>query len=503
MPWPPTPVWPFYALLIALILSPVPDLVGHWRRPSKLPQVFLVLTSACALTLALALLIAPQSPGQAVCWPFVVSYGQPGIGTCLLVDRASLFLALTALLIALAASIYALGQHSLPHGYCVAFSALTAGMVGVLCSGDLLTFYVFWEMMCLAAYALVALGDIRERALEAAWKYFIMGSIGAVVMLFGMALLYGLAGTLNMPLLARRLAGTSGPWLNVALTLFLAGAGVEAALVPFHTWLPDAYSEAPTPVSATLAGITTEIGFYGLLRAALTMFHGCSPFWQPLLAAICVANMFIGNLSALVQTDIKRLLAYSSIGVIGYLAAALVVSSETALTALLFIVLSHGISKALAFLSAGTLTSATGSRDIGVLGSARPIVPAATAILVLSLVCRAGLPGTSGFVEKVILLPALFSSAYWWLGLVVVVNVIIAAAAYFRVVWALLREAPALKGPGVGRRRVSWAELTSMLILSALVVVLGVWPDVAVRAASLGARDLADLDRYARALGGG
>ena len=499
MSWSLRPDLSVYLLIASLIVSPLPDLIGHWRKPNRLPQAFLVIVSLLGLLFSSAPFVLDLDSS----WPFVVFYGQPGLGTCLLVDRASLFLASAALLIALSASIFVLSQPSLPHGYCVAFTALMAGMIGVLSAGDLLTFYVFWEIMCLAAYALVAMGERREEALEAAWKYFIMGSAGAIVMLFGISILYGLAGTLNMIFLARRLLGARDPWLLMALVLFIGGAGVEAAFVPLHTWLPDAYSEAPTPVSATIAGITTEIGFFGLLKVVFVVFRSCSRTWQAILAAVCVANMFLGNLCALVQMDVKRFLAYPSISIIGYATAALVVSvdpglSEGALAAVLFLILSHGISKALAFLGAGPLASAVGSRDLRKLGAAKTSFPVTTVLFVLALLCRAGLPGTCGFVEKLALLPPLFSSpAYWWLGIIMVINVIIAAAAYFRGVLNVVRT----QGRPNGRRSERKAELAAMLILSALIVFLGIWPYPALRAAELGAKDLSSLGRYIEALG--
>ena len=215
------PEWLLYFIVISLIISPLLDLAGYTRRAGRLPQLFLMAVSASGLLMALILLLGP-SPSSS--WPLLVPYGQLGIGTCFLLDRAMLFLASTAFLITLSASIFVLGMPSLPHGYCVAFTGLMAGMIGVLSAGDLLTLYIFWEIMCLSAYALVSMGEEVERALEAAWKYFIMGSAGAIIMLFGISILYGLAGTLNMLLLAGRLRDAGGIWLLVALAFFLGGA---------------------------------------------------------------------------------------------------------------------------------------------------------------------------------------------------------------------------------------------------------------------------------------
>jgi len=494
------PDWPLYALLTSLLLSPIIDLLGHRRGLKRLANGYLVLSFGLGLALLLALFTSPLIWEEAR-WPFVVSYGLPGVGTCFIVDRASLFLSSTAFLIAFSSALYSLGRGPFQPGFCVAFSALVLGMVGVLCSGDLLTFYVFWEIMCLAAYALVFMGE-RSEALEAAWKYFVMGSVGAIVMLFAIAILYGLAGTLNMPLLAQRLSDLRGPWPNIALVLFISGAGVEAALVPLHTWLPDAYSEAPTSISSVLAGITTEIGFYGILRTVLTVFQSSSALWRLILATLCVANMFVGNFCALVQSDVKRFLAYPSVAVIGYALAALVVSSEGALSAILFLIFSHAISKGLAFLCAGLLSSAVGSRDTSSLGAAISRLPIASAAFLLSLVCKAGLPGTSGFVEKLILIYALLASPlWWWLAFFLVLNVIIGAGAYFRIIWTMLKRSG--KPSEDVRARESWTDVLPVAILSALILAFGIWPTPLLDMARLGAQDLADLQRYARAIRGG
>ena len=494
------PDWPLYALLTSLLISPALDLLGHAKGLKYLPNVYLVFSSGLGLALTTAIFTSHVFWDEAS-WPFVVSYGPLGVGTCFLVDRASLFLISTALLLIFISAIHSLGRGPFQPGFCVALSALALGMVGVLCSGDLLTFYVFWEIMCLAAYALVFMGERRE-ALEAAWKYFIMGSVGAIVMLFAIALLYGMAGTLNMPLLAQRLSSTKSPWLNIALVLFISGAGVEAALFPLHTWLPDAYSEAPTPVSSVLAGITTEIGFYGLLRTSITVFQGSSTLWRSILAVICLANMFLGNLCALVQTDVKRFLAYSSLAVIGYALAALVVSSQDALSAVLFLILSHALSKGLAFLCAGSLSSAAGSRDVSSIGAMKARLPSILAAFFLSLVCRAGLPGTSGFIEKLVLISALFAApSWWWLALFLVLNTVIAAGACFRIMWIILKRSRGLNESAEVEK--NWPEILSTIVLSFFVIALGIWPTPALELAKLGAHDLVDIRGYARAVGGG
>jgi len=399
-------------------------------------------------------------------------------------------MALTALALSALASIYALGHGPISPGYCVAFTALMTGMVGVSFSGDLLTLYVFWEVMCLAAYALVAMGEFRDEALEAAWKYFIMASAGAIIMLFGASLAYGLAGTLNMPLLAERLGGAGGSWLHVALLFFLVGMGVEAALFPLHTWLPDAHSAAPTPISTMLSGIVIEVGFYALAKVVLVLFGQSALLWQTALALLCVANMLVGSLSALVQRDVKRLLAYSSVANMGYLMAALASYGVRTLSAAFFFVLSHALSKGLAFLCAGHMATYAGSRDLRALRALRSDMPLTTALFFLSLLSLAGLPGTCGFVAKLVLISALFSTASWWLGALALLNAVLMAAAYIRAIWSMLGPVGPRSGGRVGEGRLS---LMAMFLMAILIVLLGLWPSPALRLAYLGAKDLLNV----------
>jgi len=471
-----------YLLVAFLIASPFIDLASHRRGLWRLSHAF---TLACSL--ACLTLMAYSYGASSETWPRAITYGEFGVGTCLLLDRAGFFMALTALLLSALTSIYALGEGPISPGYCVAFTALMAGMVGVSLSGDLLTLYVFWEIMCLAAYALVAMGEFKDEALEAAWKYFIMASAGAILMLFGASLAYGLAGTLNMPLLARRLEGASCRWLYVALLFFLAGMGVEAAFFPLHTWLPDAHSAAPTPISTMLSGIVIEIGFYALAKVMLILFYQSAFLWQAILASLCVTNMLVGSLSALVQRDVKRLLAYSSVANMGYLMAALSSYGVKALSAALFFVLSHALSKGLAFLCAGHMATRAGSRDLGALRDVRVGMPLTTALFFLSLLSLAGLPGTCGFVAKLVLISALFLTASWWLGVLALLNAILMAAAYIRVVWSMLGSPAKAMPRSVGEGRLS---LTAMFLMALLIVILGFWPGPALRLAYLGAMDL-------------
>ena len=494
----PSPWWLIYLPVLLLVLAPLFDIAGHRKGLPELPHAFTLAVSLACAAIFYTVAFSLRGASPVLC---LLAYGQPGLGTCFIVERAGLFMASTALLLAITASLFSLSRGPAFPGYGVAFTALVVGMLGVALAGDLLTLYVFWEMMCLSAYALVAMGDVRERALEAAWKYFIMASAGAIIMLIGAAIAYGLAGTLNLLLLAGLSArGAPRAWLYTALVLFILGMGVEAAIFPLHTWLPDAYSEAPTPVSATIAGITTEMGLYGLLKILVVIFRAVASVWQQVLAILCVANMFLGNLCALVQDDIKRLLAYSSIGVIGYALAALVALSPSALAAVLFLIFSHAISKSLAFLSAGPLASGADSRELTALGRSWSKAPAAWLALLLALTCRAGLPATSGFVEKLLLLSAIFSSPFWWLGLVMVVNVVIAAAAYFRPVFIMLRSG--LKALGRGEltakapqegERTGLGELLAFLILGLLVLAVGIWPSPVAELAAEGAEDLLSL----------
>ena len=294
------------------------------------------------------------------------------IGVTFYIDGLSLFFSLTFILLGIFAAIYSLSYMKRYKGMGYYFSLLllmVLGMVGVTFTGDFFNLFVFWELMSIVSYVLVAYTK-ETTALEASFKYLVMASFGSLCMLLGMAFIYALTGSLNFVYVSNQLAKISSSELitplYLALILTLIGFGVKAAIFPFWTWLPDAHPAAPTPISAMLSGVVITTGIYGIIRIFFLFFSAIRVEWGILLAILSAITMTIGNVLALLQADIKRILAYSSIAHMGYILAGIsasaLTSSPIGITGAILHVFNHALLKGLAFLCAGALIYRAGTR---------------------------------------------------------------------------------------------------------------------------------------------
>ena len=401
-------------------------------------------------------------------------------------DGLGVFLGLVATGLGLAVAIYSYAlmraERERPT-YAALLLLLVAGIAGIGLAGDLFNLYVFFELMAISSYALVAFHREREEAIEAGMKYIIMSGTGSAVALLGIGLVYLGAGTLDLAALAT--AGIPRPLALLAAGLLVAGFGVKAAIVPMHTWLPDAHAAAPSGISAMLSGIVIQSGLLAMVRS-LAIF-GVGPSSQftygLLLAFLAVLTMTVGNLIAMHQRDIKRLLAYSSIAQMGYILLGLGVGLEygisIALIGGLFHILNHALMKGGAFLAAGVLQHEFGTRDLVELRGAGRRVPAAGLTFGLFALGLAGVPPTAGFLSKLFIATGA-AQAGGAIGVFFVValiaNSVLSLAYYVPALTGLLaRDGPA------PARRVSWMLTGPIVILAFLVLLFGLWPDYAVR----------------------
>ncbi len=258
-----------------------------------------------------------------------------------------LFSALIAL-VGLLVAIYALAyiKKGPKEKYHMLYLLLLAGATGVVLTGDIFNLFVFFEIFCISSYGLVAYFGNRA-SIESSIKYLILGSLGSSLLLLGIGLLYGQFGSLNMADIANQIHSASSPSIFVPMVLMITGLGVEAAIFPLNAWLPDAYSSAPSSISAVLAGIDMEVGLYAVARVVFTIF-GSSNILLFLLF-LGILTLLIGELCAFSQSNIKRMLAYSSIGQVGLVLFALSIATSYAITGGLFQVISHTLGKALLF----------------------------------------------------------------------------------------------------------------------------------------------------------
>ena len=365
-----------------------------------------------------------------------------------------------------------ISKNNLSLFYCL-FLLTYTGLLGITVTGDIFNMFVFLEISSLSSYALIALGRDR-RALTAAYQYLIMGTIGATFFLIGVGLLYAMTGTLNIMDLAARLPPVlDSRTVHTALAFIVAGVGLKLALFPVHLWLPNAYTYAPSAVSAFIAATATKVAVYVLLRALYTVFGADYSFdrmpLQPILIGLSLVGIFVTSLMAWTQADAKRLLAYSSVAQIGYMVVGLSFATVAGLTAAVTHLFNHALMKGALFLALGAVACRIGStriRDMAGLGQAMPWTMSAFAIGGLSLI---GVPLTAGFISKWYLIVAALELGWWWLALAVLATSLIAVMYVWKVIEAAwFRELPE------ARRDLREAPL-SLLVPLWVLVAANVW----------------------------
>ncbi|MCK5148412.1 NADH/ubiquinone/plastoquinone (complex I) [bacterium] len=309
---------------------------------------------------------------------------------------------------------------------------LGLGMNGVALAGDLFTMYVFLEISAISSYILVAFGRGAEE-LEASFKYQVLGGSASMLILFAIALVYRLTGTLNIADASRVLSGQSAE-MTMLFTgaLFLTGFGLKAAIMPFHSWLPDAHPAAPAPVSAILSGVVIKVlGIYPLCRL-FYHFIGFEGVWTGIWLVLGAISLMVANILALAQWDIKRLLAYCSISQIGYIVIAMGLGTELGIIAGLFHMANHTIFKSLLFFNAGAIEHATGFRDLRKLGGLRTKMPVTYATSLIASFSIAGLPPFSGFWSKLLIIIACMKAGHPFLAIWAALGSMLTLAAFLK-----------------------------------------------------------------------
>jgi proton-translocating NADH-quinone oxidoreductase chain N len=410
------------------------------------------------------------------------------------VDALSIFMTSIFLGLGFAATIYSMtyieNSNRTPFYYTLILT-LICGMTGIVFSGDLLTLFVFWELMSISSYALVAFFKEQSVSVEAGGKFLIMSAAGSATALFGISLLYGLTGTLNFAALASALNGNLNAWVSIAALFVFLGFGVKAAVFPLHTWLPDAYTAAPTPISAILAGIVIGPGVFALAKVFFTAFVSFQASWGPIIAVISVITMLVGNITALMQTDIKRMLAYSSIGQVGYMLIGLAVGTQMGLTGTFLQFFNHAIMKGAAFLCAGAIIYRLGTRELSEMQGAGRKMPLTAIALALSVTALIGLPPLNGFPGELTLFSSTVEVSMTWLGVALLVNSVISAGFYLRIIYTLVQPVSTPKVEQI--KEAPLLMLLPMIALAVLIVMFGVWPDPLVKFAGDAAQALTSL----------
>ncbi|HEX5510624.1 MAG TPA: NADH-quinone oxidoreductase subunit NuoN [Actinomycetales bacterium] len=473
--------WGALAPMIAVLGAGVLGVVLEALLPRRLrntAQVVLALAALVASLVLLSVLWAKPPVSVGTVGPAgAVGRLTQGMNLSIMVDRPALFLQSSIVVLALLAVLTMVERSRdadpfTPQGSAVPGSEFenasrqaglvqtevlplllfaVGGMMVFTAAGDLLTMFVALELLSLPLYILCGLAR-RRRLLsqEASLKYFLLGSFGSAMFLFGAALLYGATGSVNLAAMSQVFQPGAPLLVATGVVLVLAGLLFKIGAVPFHAWTPDVYTGAPTPVTGFMAACTKVAAFGALVRV---LFYGLAPLqdtWQPVLVIVAVATMVVGSVVAIVQADIKRMLAYSSIAHAGFILTALVAVQEAGISSTLFYVLAYGFTTLGAFAVVALVRERDARNNItgeathlsqwAGLGRRSPVL---AGVFTLFLFAMAGIPLTSGFTAKFAVFSAAVSAGYAWLAVIGVIASAAAAFFYVRVIVLMYFSEPA------------------------------------------------------------
>jgi len=360
----------------------------------------------------------------------------PPFGICFVVDSLTSFMLVLVNTVAFFVCVYSVSyvkkNDDAPKFFTLFFMMLT-GINGVVITGDLFNLYVFLEAASIASYALVAFNSEAEE-LEASFKYTIIGCVASGFILLGIAFLYSYTSTLNMADMSSILATkSSGFVLPFVATLFITGFGLKAALVPFHAWLPDAHSSAPASISAMLSGVLIKtLGIYAMLRILFNIF-GIIPVYLSLFMFLGVLSLLVSGVLALSQWNLKRLLAYSSIGQVGYIILGIGIGTPLGILGALFHLFQHSISKSLLFLTSGSIDRAANTLDIRHMSGLKEKMPLTAGANLAGSMSVSGIPPFGGFFSKLIIIVACVQKGFYIYALAAILGSVFTLIAMLKV----------------------------------------------------------------------
>ncbi|MBQ2058936.1 MAG: hypothetical protein II488_04105 [Firmicutes bacterium] len=458
-------------------------------RHSKGVRSFIALAASCVSFALIATLVKPvMIDGEIISywmgnWAPMSGYA---IGIGYEVDQLGLFFALlvvTTILLSAVYSIRYIEKDSSQDFYYVLFLMLSGSVLGLVMTGDVFNMFIMIEIMTFTAVGLTAFRNTSFGAVEAGFKYLVIGSIGSSFTLFGIAVLYGQCHTLNMAQLSAMLYGNHSPATLMAFALMFTGLAVKSYIVPFHTPAADAYTTAPSSISMVFSGMVNKAGVYGMIRLVYIIFRTVDmPSVQTLIVLFGTVTMFIGVTMALAQHDFKRLLAFHSISQIGYVITAAGLCTSLGLSAGLFHAMNHTLFKGLLFLCAGAVLRSTGTTNLDQLGGLSKRMPKTTLCFLVGAFSISGLPPFNGFASKWLVYQAAYEKAvttgnifYAFVTVTAVVVSVMTLASFIKVTQAAFfgqlpaRLADVEEAPGL--------MLLPMYIMSLLCVGTGIFYD--------------------------
>ncbi len=400
----------------------------------------------------------------------------PPLGIVMAFDSFSAFTVLVISIIVFTSSLFSLRFLSNYTGqwkFYTLFMLMTAGMMGISITGDLFNMFVFLEIAAISSYALVAFG-VEAEQLEASFKYIVMGEIGGLTFLLAIALIYSKTSTLNLADISNSLhliRHTTFFWATLGMMLF--AFSIKAALVPFHSWLPDAYPAAPAPISSLLAGICTKVfGIYTTARIIFNVYgltRANEPMFFNLLIGLGVLSIAFAGLTALNQNDYKRLLAYSSISQVGFIVLGFGIGNYYGVVGAIFYILAHGLAKGLLFLTSGSVVHVTGSRSLLKLAGLGERMSTTAWSFRLGALSVIGLPPLVGFFAKLFIIIGAIKAGFLWLAIIAIVLSVLSLAYLLKI-----ENNVFMKKGKIDAKAAPFTMRIAMVFLVALIIIFGV-----------------------------
>lgn len=424
-------------------------------------------------------------------------------GITLVADTLSAVLVMLAALVGLAVAIHAvaeLGRPVFAAGFVPMFNVLLAGVCGAFVTGDIFNLYVWFEVLLIASFGLLSVGGQRPQ-FDATVRYVALNLFATTVFLIATGLLYGLTGTLNLADLGRVLPATDAGVRGAVFAMFIMALAMKAAAFPVFFWLPASYHTPSFSTAAIFAGLVTKVGAYALIRLTTQAFAADGALAAAIIGPLAAATMLIGALGALVQHDLRRILAFNLISGIGFILMGLSVGSALALAGGIFYTAHHIIAMTALFLLAGLIVAASGTSDLRTMGGLYAQRPLLAALFFVAALALAGLPPFSGFWAKVMLIRASLEVGQNWLAAVALVAGLLTLLSMGQV-WA---GAFWRKAPGTATAAAAGAgRMVPTALLVAALVALGLFAQPAVELAQRAASQLQEADAVAtRILGQG
>jgi proton-translocating NADH-quinone oxidoreductase chain N len=469
-------------VLFSLMTIPVVNAIR--RRKSKRAALFSCWATIVFLTAVLAVAnLAIKYYDQASSNPFLsislISGTNAVFSSTFLVDAVSIYMAIIFTMVGAVVFLYSMfyvdPSEKLSERYYAIMLIIIGSTIGAAFSGDLLTLFIFWEASA-AGSSFLMLYDKTPKSLNATLRYLVMIIIASAFIVYGLSIVYGITGTLNFWAVRQALIALQDKHLLVIAFIFIAaGYAIEAAVVPFHMWLPDAYTAAPASSSAFLSALVDQGSYYILLRVLIYILTPLAVLdWTVMLAVFSALTMVVGNLFALTQRDVKRLIAYVCVADVGYNLVAITSVTSLGIMANLYFFLVGGVTTALAFMSIGLLNR-MGFKTLDDFSGVGRKAPFTSLALLLSVFSFAGVPPLAGFIAKYLVFTAAIEANLGWLAVIGVVASIVQTAYLLRLINHMYARVPQEKAIKIKEPK---RLLVPIFILVVTIIILGIYPTI-------------------------